>query len=93
MEFNSPEKVVGLALNVHRGSGPGMLEHTYEYCFAGELAVDGISYKQQAGMPRSSRNRAQRTNYRVDLLINGKVVVELKGNGCAGSFGGDPAVS
>lgn len=93
MEFNSPEKVVGLALNVHRGPGPGMLEHTYEYCFAGELAVDGISYKQQARMPRSSRKRTQRTHYRVDLLINGKVVVELKGSGCADAPGGDSAVS
>jgi len=81
MDFKSPEKVVGLAVNVHRGSGPAMLEYTYEHCFAGELRGDGITYEQQAPMPTSTKRRLPFPNYRVDLLINGKIIVELKGTG------------
>jgi GxxExxY protein len=83
MDFNSPEKIVGLALNVHRGSGPGMLEHYYEQCFAGELTEDNMSHQVGATMPRSPRSRMVQPRYRVDLLINGRVIVELKGDGIA----------
>lgn len=81
MDFQSPEKVVGLAVNVHRGPGPAMLEYSYEHCFAGELREDGITYERQSPMPMSSRRRPPTPNYRVDLLINGKIIVELKGTG------------
>jgi GxxExxY protein len=81
MDYNTPEKIVGLALNVHRGPGPGMPEHAYEHCFAGELAEDGMPYERQAPMPlnRHASRRCQ-PRYRVDLVINGKLIVELKGN-------------
>lgn len=85
MEFDHlPEKVVGLALNVNRGPGPAMLEAAYEHCFAGELEQDGTFYQKQLPMPVRPRNRNSRPQYRADLLINGKVIVELKGmNGCS----------
>lgn len=78
----SSEKIVGLVLNVHRDAGLGMPEAAYGQSFAGELADDGLPFKQQVQMPTSSKQGAQiKQNYRVDLVINGKMIVELKGGG------------
>lgn len=75
----SSEKTVGLVLNVHRDPGVGMLESLYEHSFAAELTKDGLAYQQQAKMPTGAKPEKIRQNYRIDLLINGKMVVELKG--------------
>lgn len=75
----SSEKTVGLVLNVHRDPRVGMLESLYGHSFAQELAEDGLTYKQQAKMPIAAKPEKIRQNYQIDLLINGKMIVELKG--------------
>lgn len=75
----SSQKTVALVLNVHRDRGLRMLESLYEHSFASELAEDDIAHQQQAKMPMGKRARKVKPDYRADLLINGKMVVELKG--------------
>lgn len=75
----SSEKTVGLVLNVHRDPGLGMPESVYEQSFAGELAADGLPFQQQVQMPVGPKPEQIKPNYRIDLVINGKMVVELKG--------------
>lgn len=78
----SSEKIVGLVLNVHRDAQPGMLEFAYGHSFAGELSDDALPFQENVKMPMSSKpGAAIKQNYRVDLLINGKMIVELKGGG------------
>lgn len=79
MDFEFQERIVGLAVNVHRGCGLGMIEHAYEHCFSGELTEDGMEHECKAGMPAGVRRRPERPHYRVDLLIKGKMIVEFKG--------------
>jgi GxxExxY protein len=77
-EQGSYKKTVALILRVHRDSGPAMPEAFYEHSFTCELNDDRIDYKQQATMPRRRKTSAQIPDYRADLVINGKMVVELK---------------
>lgn len=76
---NLSNKPVGLVLNVDCDSLTGMPESAYGAGFAGELEEDGFEFKQNAMMPICKNGRAVKPHYCVDLLINGKMIVELKG--------------
>ncbi len=76
----SSDKTVGLVLNVHRDPGIGMLESSYGQVFAGELTKDKLAFQKAAPMPAGPNVPEIKRNYRVDLLINGKMIVELKGS-------------
>ena len=71
-------KVVGCALEVHRNLGPGLLESTYEQCLAHELTDEKISFKVQKALPVLYKGVNIDCGYRVDLLIEDKLIVELK---------------
>lgn len=75
----SSKKVVGLALQVNREPGAKMLESTCECGVVGELGADGFKYQRQAKMPAGAKPKKIAQNYRVDFVINGKMIVELKG--------------
>ena len=72
------ETVIGAAMAVHRELGPGLLESAYEACLAYELAVCGLAVERQKGLPVKYRGVKVDCGYRMDLLVEEKVIVELK---------------
>jgi GxxExxY protein len=72
------EKVLGYALTVHRALGPGLLESAYEACLAHELRRAGIDYQRQLALPLVYHGEVIDPGYRLDLLVAGLVVVEIK---------------
>ena len=79
MEFDKlSNKVIGCAIEVHRELGPGLLESTYEKCLAKELSLADISFEIQAQLPVMYKGLRLDCGYRVDLLIENKLIVELK---------------
>ena len=72
------EQVIGAAIAVHRVLGPGLLESAYEACLVYELAERGLTVERQKSLPVTYRDVRVDCGYRVDLLVEGLVVVELK---------------
>ena len=72
------EEVIGCAIEVHRHLGPGLLESTYERCLAHELGRTNLSFKTQASMPIYYKGVNLDCGYRVDLLVENYLVIELK---------------
>jgi len=71
-------KVIGCAIEVHRTLGPGLLESAYQQCLAFELAASGISFKREVAQPVEYKGVKLDCGYRIDLLVENKLVVELK---------------
>lgn len=74
----STEAVIGLAIRVHRQLGPGLLEKTYEECLAYELRNAGSFVEQQKHLPLVYNSLQLVDAYRVDLLVNDTLIIELK---------------
>jgi len=72
------ERILGCALKVHRALGPGLLENAYEACLAYELTTSGIACKRQLAMPVQYAGIQVELGYRLDLLVEDLVVVEVK---------------
>jgi GxxExxY protein len=70
--------VVDSALCVHRELGPGLLESAYETCLADELRSRGVDVKTQVSMPISYKGRELKDAYRLDILVNDCLIVEIK---------------
>ena len=71
------QKIIGCAIEVHRGLGPGLLETIYESALCIELDEIGLSYVRQSRAPDYYKGRLL-GEYRVDLIVAGLVVVEVK---------------
>lgn len=71
-------RVIGLAIEVHRELGPGLLESAYEEALAYELTEAGISYARQQDTPLIYKGVKLDCGYRLDLVIEGELIVELK---------------
>jgi len=71
-------EILGAALEVHRTIGPGLLESAYEQCLAYELAQRGLIFEKQKQLPLHYKNVHLDCGYRLDFLVEGLVVVELK---------------
>ena len=71
-------KIIKAAIEVHKILGPGLLESAYEECFVYELIKMGLSLKQQLMIPIKYKDIKLKTKYRLDLLVEDKVIVELK---------------
>jgi len=71
-------KIIKAAIEVHKILGPGLLESAYEECFVYELIKMGLSVKQQLMIPIKYKDIKLKTKYRLDLLVENKVIVELK---------------
>jgi len=72
------EKIIGAAMAVHHEIGPGTLESTCEACLTFELIDRGLAVERQKELPLIYRGRRLDCGYRIDLLIGGKVIVEVK---------------
>jgi GxxExxY protein len=72
------EKVIGAAIEVHRNLGPGLLESTYELCLAYELAQLRFEVERQKALPLVYKGIEIEQSYRLDILVDGIVIVEIK---------------
>lgn len=72
------EKILGAAIAVHRELGPGLLESAYEACLAYELVERGLHVEKQKALPLTYRGINLDCGYRIDLLVENAVIVELK---------------
>lgn len=72
------EKIIGAAIEVHRHLGPGLLESVYETCLAYELSKLGLVVERQKALPLVYKEITLEQGYRIDLLVEQQVVVELK---------------
>ena len=71
-------KIIAAAIEAHRALGPGLLESAYLACLVRELVLRGIPIEQEKPLPVEYKGVRLDCGYRLDLLVNGKVVVELK---------------
>ena len=79
MEFDErSNRVIGCAIEGHRELGPGLLESTYEQCLAHELKLNGIQFKLQHPQPVEYKGIRLDCGYRVDVLVEDALTVELK---------------
>jgi GxxExxY protein len=70
--------IIGAAISVHRELGPGLLESTYELCLCKSLVRRGLCVERQVGFPLVFEDEPIECAYRVDILVDEQVVVELK---------------
>lgn len=70
--------IIGAAIEVDRHLGPGLLESAYEECLCEELSLRKFPFKRQFALPVTYKNKRLDIGYRIDLLVNDEVVVELK---------------
>jgi len=79
MQFDElSNRVIGSALEVHRELGPGLLESTYEQCLAHELKLNEIRFELQHPLPVKYKGVRLDCGYRVDVLVEDKLIIELK---------------
>ena len=72
------EKIIGCAIQVHKSLGPGLLESAYEECLFYELKQLGLFVEKQKPLPLIYKDVKLDIGYRLDLLVEKKVIVELK---------------
>jgi GxxExxY protein len=73
-------QVIGCAIEVHRNLGPGLLESTYEACLCRELALNEITFKRQVPLKIQYKGELIECAYRMDIVVNGSLLLELKSN-------------
>ena len=79
MELNEiSEKIIGAAIQVHRTLGPGLLESTYEACLKYELEKRGLKVLSQVGLPVVYDGMKIDLGYKLDILVEDAVIIELK---------------
>ena len=72
------ETIIGVAINIHRALGPGLLESAYDACMVYDLIQVGMTVEQQKQLPVVYRGVKLECGYRLDLLIENEVIVEIK---------------
>jgi len=78
IEEELTEQIIGSAIEVHRCLGPGLLESAYEECLCHELHTRGIRFERQKPLPLDYKGIRLDCGYRLDIIIEAKVVVEIK---------------
>ena len=79
MKFDElSNRVIGLAIEVHRNLGPGLLESAYEQCLGIELRNSEIKFTAQCPFPINYKGNAIDFGYRIDLLVENSLILELK---------------
>ena len=78
--MNDPltQKVIGCAIEVHRELGPGLLESAYQLCLSHELRLSQIPHKLEKSMPVHYKGIEIECGYRIDILVDDRLVLELK---------------
>ena len=77
-EKDLTEKIIGAAIAVHKQWGPGLIESVYEKSLARELELQGVEHKRQVDLKLEYKGAEVGDGLRPDLIVEGKVVVELK---------------
>jgi GxxExxY protein len=79
MEINEITRIIiGCAIEVHKALGPGLLESAYEECLSFELKQKGLQVERQKALPIQYKAIQLEYGYRIDLLVENTVVIELK---------------
>ena len=79
MELNEiTDEIIGCAIKVHNALGPGLIESAYEVCLAHEINKQGLGVQTQVALPVIYDNIKLDAGYRLDLLVEQRVVLELK---------------
>ena len=78
VENEITEQILKAAFSVHSALGPGLLESSYKECLAYELIQEGLFVEKEKPMPLVYKEVKLDIGYRLDLLVEGKVVVEIK---------------
>src|SRR5712692_8108866 len=72
------ERVIGLAIEVHRHLGPGLLESSYEQCLCFELKSSGIEHRRQVPLPVVYKDVRLDCGYRIDIVVRQQLIIEIK---------------
>jgi GxxExxY protein len=72
------ERVIGLAIEVHRALGPGLLESVYEDCLCHEFRAHGIEYQRQLALPVSYKGLRLEAGFKTDAVVERQLVLESK---------------
>ena len=72
------EQIIGMAIEVHRQLGPGLLESAYEECLSFELKSKGLAYARQVPLPVVYKDIRLESTYRMDIVVDAQVILELK---------------
>jgi GxxExxY protein len=78
MHADLTQEIIGVAIKIHRKLGPGLLESTYEACLAYELEKLGLRVERQKAVPLVYETVKMECGFRADIVVEGKVVIELK---------------
>ena len=79
LELNAlSNRVIGLAIDVHRAIGPGLLETVYQECMCMELADAGIPFQSQAMVPVQYKGRSIPLGFRSDIVVADAIILEIK---------------
>jgi GxxExxY protein len=71
-------RIIGAAIEVHKTVGPGLLESAYQACLAFELRERGLKVEEQLPLPVVYKNVRLDCGYRIDLLVESEIVIEIK---------------
>lgn len=71
-------KIIGAAIELHKATGPGLLESAYETALAFDLMNLGLDVKTQVNMPFYYKDVKMNVGYRIDMLVENKIIVEVK---------------
>jgi len=71
-------RIIGLAIEIHKSLGPGLLESAYKECLNYKLLKAGLSVEKEKPMPLIFQEVKLECGYRIDILVNSKVVIEIK---------------
>ena len=74
-------KIIGAAIEIHRTLGPGLLESAYEVCLMYELGLRQLKVERQKPLPIFYKDVMLDCGYRLDLVVEGQVIVEIKSTG------------
>jgi GxxExxY protein len=72
------ERIIGCAIEVHKGIGPGLLESAYEECLCFELSQAGLAFERQVPLPVAYKGVNLDCGYRLDLIVEGQIILEIK---------------
>jgi len=70
--------ILDSSIEVHRNLGPGLLESVYEVCLCKELSSRGVKFQRQVSLPVTYKGELLDADFRIDVLVNDKIIVELK---------------
>ena len=72
------QQIIAAAIEVHKNLGPGLLESAYEECLCHEMSLRGLTFRRQVSLPVTYKGIKLDCGYRLDVLVEEKVILELK---------------